>query len=137
MSKNIELVEYNAGVSIAVFGTTSERENALLGANALYNDALRYGDGRRAGWIMSAKDETRLQKAKEIAEKFGMELVEYNTGISVALFGELEEHAKTFFAQKGKFNQRLRYGDQQRPGWFFSIKKLEEVKVAIDQMLAA
>ena len=59
---NLEIVEYSEK-AIAVFGDTKPIKDVLKGLNGLFRANLTYNGGRRAGWIYSKKQETKVREA--------------------------------------------------------------------------
>lgn len=59
---NLEIVEYSEK-AIAVFGDTKPIKNILKGLNGLFRANLTYKGERRAGWIYSKKQETKVREA--------------------------------------------------------------------------
>ena len=59
---NLEIVEYSEK-AIAVFGDTKPIKNVLKGLNGLFRANLTYKGERRAGWIYSKKQETKVREA--------------------------------------------------------------------------
>ena len=59
---NLEIVEYSEK-AIAVFGDTKPIKGILKGLNGLFRANLTYNGGRRAGWIYSKKQETKVREA--------------------------------------------------------------------------
>ena len=59
---NLEIVEYSEK-AIAVFGDTKPIKNVLKDLNGLFRANLTYKGERRAGWIYSKKQETKVREA--------------------------------------------------------------------------
>lgn len=59
---NLEIVEYSEK-AIAVFGDTKPIKDVLKGLNGLFRANLTYNGERRAGWIYSKKQETKVREA--------------------------------------------------------------------------
>ena len=59
---NLEIVEYSEK-AIAVFGDTKPIKNILKDLNGLFRANLTYNGERRAGWIYSKKQETKVREA--------------------------------------------------------------------------
>lgn len=59
---NLEIVEYSEK-AIAVFGDTKPIKDILKGLNGLFRANLTYNGERRAGWIYSKKQETKVREA--------------------------------------------------------------------------
>lgn len=59
---NLEIVEYSEK-AIAVFGDTKPIKDVLKGLNGLFRANLTYKGERRAGWIYSKKQETKVREA--------------------------------------------------------------------------
>ena len=59
---NLEIVEYSEK-AIAVFGDTKPIKNVLKDLNGLFRANLTYKGERRAGWIYSKKQETKVKEA--------------------------------------------------------------------------
>ena len=59
---NLEIVEYSEK-AIAVFGETKPIKNVLKDLNGLFRANLTYKGERRAGWIYSKKQETKVREA--------------------------------------------------------------------------
>ena len=58
--KGFEVVDYSEK-AIAVFGETREIKEQLKEMGGKFNPALRYGDGKRAGWIFSKKQADKVR----------------------------------------------------------------------------
>ena len=58
---NLEIVEYSEK-AIAVFGDTKPIKDVLKGLNGLFRANLTYNGERRAGWIYSKKQETKVRE---------------------------------------------------------------------------
>lgn len=58
----LEIVEYSEK-AIAVFGDTKPIKDVLKGLNGLFRANLTYKGERRAGWIYSKKQETKVREA--------------------------------------------------------------------------
>ena len=61
-SFNLEIVEYSEK-AIAVFGDTKPIKDVLKNLNGLFRANLTYKGERRAGWIYSKKQETKVREA--------------------------------------------------------------------------
>ena len=59
---NLEIVEYSEK-AIAVFGDTKPIKDVLKNLNGLFRANLTYNGERRAGWIYSKKQETKVREA--------------------------------------------------------------------------
>ena len=59
---NLEIVEYSEK-AIAVFGDTKPIKGILKDLNGLFRANLTYNGERRAGWIYSKKQETKVREA--------------------------------------------------------------------------
>ena len=59
---NLEIVEYSEK-AIAVFGDTKPIKDVLKGLNGLFRANLTYNGERRAGWIYSKKQKTKVREA--------------------------------------------------------------------------
>ena len=59
---SLEIVEYSEK-AIAVFGDTKPIKDVLKGLNGLFRANLTYHGERRAGWIYSKKQETKVREA--------------------------------------------------------------------------
>lgn len=59
---NLEIVEYSEK-AIAVFGDTKPIKDVLKDLNGLFRANLTYNGERRAGWIYSKKQETKVREA--------------------------------------------------------------------------
>ena len=59
---SLEIVEYSE-TAIAVFGDTKPIKDVLKGLNGLFRANLTYKGERRAGWIYSKKQETKVREA--------------------------------------------------------------------------
>ena len=59
---SLEIVEYSEK-AIAVFGDTKPIKDVLKGLNGLFRANLTYKGERRAGWIYSKKQETKVREA--------------------------------------------------------------------------
>ena len=58
--KGFEVVDYSEK-AIAVFGETKEVKEQLKELGGKFNPALRYGEGKRAGWIFSKKQADKVR----------------------------------------------------------------------------
>ncbi len=58
--EGLEIVDYSEK-AIAVFGETKEKKDQFKELGGKFNPALRYGEGKRAGWIFSKKQADKVR----------------------------------------------------------------------------